>query len=341
MNSETTLHPLITSLARNTDFGTLPFEVRAWPRDDWETGDYVLGQVVSSSYSTRLELSNGREMSSMVGDTVVGAFGTRAATLEAVGDWRDIGEDLLMDAMTAAGLFGRITSKSNFIGDLARLQYQGHVTRAGTKLNMRDFVRTVSPTVAIACPIVLIIGTSMSSGKTMSGRVIVRMLARRGLRVVGAKLTGAGRYRDVLALKDAGAAAVFDFVDSGLPSTVCPVSVYQESLEALLGMIAAERPDVIVAEAGASPLEPYNGKAAMQRIKPHVRCTVLCASDPYAVVGVTQGFGFQPDLVSGVATSTSAGCRVVEELTGLRALNLQDPTSASDLEQLLQTQIGF
>jgi hypothetical protein len=341
MNSGTTIHPLLTSLTRNTDFETSPFEVRAWPRDDWETGDYVLGKVVSAGHTARLELTTGREMSLVAGDTVIGALGIRAATLEAVGDWREIGQDLLMDAMTAAGLFGRITSKSHFIGDLARLQYRGHVTRAGTKMNMRNFVQKVSPTVEFNCPIVLIIGTSMSSGKTMSGRVIVRMLARQGLRVVGAKLTGAGRYRDVLALKDAGAAAVFDFVDSGLPSTVCSVPVYQESLETLIGLIAAERPDVIVAEAGASPLEPYNGKIAMQRILPHVRCTVLCASDPYAVVGVTQGFGFQPDLVSGVATSTSAGCRVVEELTGLRALNLQDSTSASDLEQLLQTQIGF
>ena len=340
MNAVTTTRPLLTSLARNTDFRTSPFAVVPRPRDEWETGDYVLGEVISAN-SARLELTTGRETSPVAGDTVIGALGTRAATLEAVGDWSAIGDDLIMDGMTAAGLFGRITSKSDFIGDVARLRYCGHVTRGETKLNMRDFVRKVSPKVEFDCPIVLIIGTSMSSGKTMSGRIIVRQMARRGLRVVGTKMTGAGHYRDVLALRDAGAAAIFDFVDSGLPSTVCPVSTYQESLDALLDLIAAEQPDVVVAEAGASPLEPYNGNVAVQRIKPYVRCTILCASDPYAVVGVTQGFGFQPDLVSGVATSTSAGCRVVEELSGLRAINLQDPNSGTELNQLLATTIGF
>ena len=79
------------------------------------------------------------------------------------------------------------------------------------------------------------------------------------------------------------------------------------------GLIAdlASRADIVVAEAGASPLEPYNGEALLERIRPHVRCTVLCASDPYAVLGVTRGFGFDPDMVAGVATSTSAGVDVM------------------------------
>ena len=180
-----------------------------------------------------------------------------------------------MDAMTAAGLFGRITSISSFVGGVVRLKYLGHVIRNGAKVTMRDFVKPASPGVEYVCPTVLIIGTSMSSGKTTSGRAIVRMLSRSGLRVVGAKLTGAGRYRDMLALYDAGAAAVFDFVNGGLPSTVCPREKYDAALEVLLGLIAAARPDVVVAEAGASPLEPYNGAAAIERIKPHVR--LYCA----------------------------------------------------------------
>ena len=99
---------------------------------------------------------------------------------------------------------------------------------------------------------------------------------------------------------------IHDFVDVGLPSNVCDSQEFRQSLDSLLSRIAATKPDVLVAEAGASPLEPYNGDVAVERLKDQVRCTVLCASDPYAVVGVTRGFGFDPDLVSGVATSTSA-----------------------------------
>ncbi|MCA9029550.1 MAG: DUF1611 domain-containing protein [Planctomycetaceae bacterium] len=342
MSSISTSRHLLTSLTRIADFGTVPFKVASVPREAWDTGDYVLGEVIGSvSPSSQLELTNGRMMTPMVGDSVVGALGIRAATLEAVGHWQDVGEDGILDCMTSAGLLGRITSRSHYVGSVVRLKYRGHVVRSDNKVTMSQFAPSVDSPVEFNCPCVLIIGTSMSSGKTTSGRVLVRKLVESGLRVVGAKLTGAGRYRDVQAYYDSGASAIFDFVDCGLPSTVCSEDVYRNALEKLLGQIAAATPDVVVVEAGASPLEPYNGDTAVQRIQPHVRCTILCASDPYAVVGVTQGFGFQPDLVTGVATSTSAGCQVVEGLTGLRALNLMDPSSHDELVQLLKTKLGI
>ncbi len=207
---------------------------------------------------------------------------------------------------------------------------------------MQDFVQQpASRGLTISCPVLLLIGTSMSSGKTTSARVIIRRLKGMGLRVVGAKLTGAGRYRDILAMSDAGADAIFDFVDAGLPSTVCDKATYRAALGNLLNRIAEAKPDVLVAEAGASPLEPYNGDVAVAEIRDLVRCTVLCASDPYAVVGVTKGFGFEPDLVSGVATSTSAGVEVIRRLAGRPALNLLDVTSHQELDQLLKDRLGL
>ena len=72
-----------------------------------------------------------------------------------------------------------------------------------------------------------------------------------------------------------------------------------------------------------------------------IRCTVLCASDPYAVVGVTKGFGFEPDLVSGVATSTSAGVEVIRRLAHRPALNLLDVSSHQELDRLLKDRLGL
>ncbi len=334
------MRPLLTSLTRIADFERAPFEIQSWSRNDWATSDYVLGEVLSPVRSTaRLELTTGRETTPSPGDFVIGALGARAATLEAVGNWQHIENDNVMQAMTAAGLFGRITSMSQSIGDFVELRYVGHVTRDGAKVTMQQFVQPEYPPLKYNCATVLIIGTSMSAGKTKTGGVIVRILKQAGLKVVGVKLTGAGRYRDMLAWHDAGADAVFDFVDCGLPSTVCPREEYETALELLLSKVAAVHPDVVVAEAGASPLEPYNGKSATLLIEPHVCCTVLCASDPYAVVGVTQGFGFDPDFVSGVATSTSAGCAVVEELSGLPAINALDPTTRPELERLLLSKV--
>ena len=333
--------PILASLARLSDFDRVPYDICKLPREQWATGDYVVGEIVAPpSPHTGIELTSGRWIEVAQGDTVVGALGIRTATLEAVGDWREIGDDGRMQALTSAGLFARATSISTFVSRLIELEYCGHAVRGGVKARMKDFVPQ-PPESPFDCPTVLIIGTSMSSGKTTAAKVIIRRLKRLGLKVAGAKLTGAGRYRDILAMGDAGADAIFDFVDVGLPSTVCPASEFADSLETLLGFIAQARPDVVVAEAGASPLEPYNGEVVVKRLREQIKCTVLCASDPYAVVGVTKGFGFDPDLVAGVATSTSAGVDVVHKLTGVPAMNLVDPGSSRELDALLKRKLSI
>ena len=239
-----------------------------------------------------------------------------------------------------AGLFGKLTSKSAFLPALLSLTYRGHVLVNGKKSTMRDFV-PVLPEQPFTLPVVLIVGTSMSAGKTSSARLIVRLLKEAGLKVIGAKLTGAGRYRDILSVKDAGADWIFDFVDVGLPSTVCPEEEYRRSLRQLLTRMMATEADVVVAEAGASPLEPYNGATAMAELRQNVRCTVLCASDPYGVVGVTTAFERQPDLVAGAAANTEAGIQLVGKLSGLKALDLLDKQSLPQLRDILKATLGL
>ena len=333
-------HPIFTSLTRISDLATSPFEVQKLPRDRWANGDYVVGRVVSHhNYGSRIELANGRMIEVAYGDELVGAFGVRAATLEAVGGWSDIGENGVMQALTGAGLLGRATSVSPYIATLIDLEYQGHVVRGGQKTMMKDFVDPVTD-VKYDLPTVLIIGTSMSSGKTTVGKIMVRQLSRSGLRVAAVKLTGAGRYRDTLAMQDAGADVIYDFVDGGLPSTVCPPAEYRDALSVVLKKLVDAAPDVVIAEAGASPLEPYSGDVLIEEIRDQVKFTVLCASDPYAVVGVTQGFGFQSDLVAGIATTTSSALELVEKLSGLKALNLLNPDSHAELRELMRAKLG-
>jgi len=71
-----------TSMSRISDLESRPFEVRDLPRYRWETGDYVVGEVISPSGNhLEIELPTGRMMEVMEGDLVVGAFGVRRATL--------------------------------------------------------------------------------------------------------------------------------------------------------------------------------------------------------------------------------------------------------------------
>ncbi len=334
-----------SSLTRISSLSTSEFSVESVARADWATGDYVAAQVEKPVTGfSEIELPTGRMRQVTPGDIVIGALGERYATLEATGTWREVGNDGVMQALTSAGLLGKMTSKSASLPNLLNLRYKGHVHIEGERYSMADCV-SLPPERPFTTPTVLLVGTSMAAGKTTSARVIIRMLEQAGKRVVGAKVTGAGRYRDILSMSDAGADTIFDFVDVGLPSTVFPVDQYLERLDGLTAMIAGVNADVAVIEIGASPLEPYNGEAAIEKIRPQVKCTVLSASDPYAVRGVMDAFDTQPDIVGGVATSTNAGVDLVKQLTGVPAVNWLDPATHPAirrvLEETLEIELGW
>lgn len=327
---------LFGSLARVSDLESREFECEPIPRKQWEAGDYVVGTIaVPRGALSSIELTSGRVIRPVTGDLLLGALGVRHATLEVVGSYEAIGKDLSMELLSASGLLGQATSVSGMLPSLMQVDYRGHAIRGGKKLNMADFAKHPEVEEGYDVSTILIVGTSMSAGKTTSAKLIVRQLKQAGLRVVGTKLTGTGRYRDTLAMSDAGADAIYDFVDVGLPTSVLDPKRYRTHLRDLLGIIAEARPDVVVAEAGASPLEPYNGEVVLDELGKAVSFTVLCASDPYAVVGVMRGYDVIPDLVAGVATSTSAGVELVEKLSGVRALNLLDPESIPELRDML------
>ena len=329
-----TERPILPSVARCSPLHDRPLAVEALGRERWATGDFVAGRVTAATPTAQIELRNGRMRDVLVGDLVIGALGHRHATLEVTGSWEAVGPDGKMQILTSAGLLGAVLSCSPYIGGIISVCYEGHVLLGGTKATMERFVEPV-PTQPWTTPTLLLVGTSMSSGKTTAARVIVRRLVRAGRRVLGAKLTGAGRYRDIQAMADAGAEWVYDFVDVGLPSTVHPASAYRAALDQLLARMAAHPADVAVVEIGSSPLERYNGAAAIAAVRDTVGCTVLCASDPYAVVGAVAAFGFEPDLVSGIATNTEAGLDLLGRLTDVPALNMLDPASHPALDALL------
>jgi hypothetical protein len=329
------------SLSRIADFANSNFDVVKLDRSKWATGDYVEGEVVGIPTGLyKIEDRQGHMVKVEPGDWVVGAFGDRAATLEGVGSWREIGDDGQMHALTSAGLMARFTSYSTLFPEPLGLSYRGHLCRKGAKVRMRDFAITATSH-EFAVPTLLLMGTSMSAGKTTTGRRVCKEMDRAGLFVIGAKLTGAGRYRDILSFSKTGAREIYDFVDVGLPSTIVPEEEFRRAIRPLLDRINERAPDLLVAEAGASPLEPYNGAALMDELGDNVVCTILCASDPYAVVGVQKAFGLTPDLVTGPATTTSAAVELVRKLTGLRGINIIDPAAKPAFREFLEKKLNI
>jgi len=332
--------PLLGSLTRIADLPAWPFPYEEIERPEWAAGDYVLAEVIPHRLEVeRFELASGRSIQPMGGDLLVGAFARRFATLEATGTYEEIGEDGRMACLTEGGCFGKATSLSRFSKPLMPVQYRGHVIVGGGAINMRSFVPE-PPDVAFDLPVVLLAGTSMSAGKTYAGRVAVRQLKELGHTVVAAKLTGAGRWHDTLTMGDAGADFTFDFVDAGLPTSVCPPDEYREAISGLLRRMAATGASVAVIEAGASPLEPYNGGTLADMIADRIAFTILAASDPYAVVGIQAGWGRTFDLVTGPSANTRAGVQLVHELAGLPALDLMDHATHSSVRQRLEKAVG-
>ena len=328
MSTGTATRIVPTTVTRIADLDSRATSVVPISRGRWATGDYVVARVRSFSRTLRqVELPSGRMADLGRGELVMGALGRRAATLEAVGDWRAVTDDGRMQLLTSAGLLGLATSVSPFLPPLVSLDYVGHLHLDGEPTRMQEWVVPAPAGTVFDLPVVLVIGTSMSAGKTESAKVLVAALRDLGHVVVGAKLTGAARYRDPLAMWDAGATAVFDFVDAGLPSTAVPTDQYRAAITTVLGRMATCGADVAVVEAGASPLEEYNGAALADLIGDRICFTLLCASDPYAVAGLISAFGARPDLVAGGAANTTTGIALVDQLSGLEALNLQDPST--------------
>lgn len=328
-----------TSIARITDLDRNPYDVRLLEQSLWESGDYVRTEVTGTrTVLYAIESCTGEMLPVQPGDQVIGALGHREATLEGVGSYLDVKRGN-MHALTSAGLLGVFTSYSTLLPRPLSLHYRGHIVRDNHKITMQQFaIRGDKGSFAV--PTILIIGTSMMAGKTVAGRRLCEIFSSAGLDIVGAKLTGAGRYRDIASFKRAGAAHVFDFVDAGLPSTVVPEQEFRAAIRPLLSHIDKLRPDYLIAETGASPLEPYNVGAAMQELGDNIVCIILAASDPFAVVGVQKAFNVTPDLVIGPAANTSAAVALVRKLADLPAINVIDRDTLPEFTAFLGNKLG-
>ena len=332
---------LYTSLCRIADLVDTPFDIEKLHKDQWTTGDYVAVKIIDpGGMDLQIELPTGRMRGIIAGDLLIGALGERFATLEATGTWREVGDDLKMHVLTAAGLLGKLTSKSVFMPQMMEVEYKGHIQRDSKKVRMEDFVEHV-PDLPYETPTVLFVGTSMSAGKTTSARIVTHLLKLAELKVVGAKLTGAGRFKDILSIKDVGADAVYDFVNVGLPSSIYPRDGFRKKVKQITNRMAREKADIAVVEIGASPLEPYNGDLAINAIRDQIKCVILSASDPYAVYGLMKAFDIVPDIVTGISTNTLAGQTMVEKLCNVRAINMIDAEAMPEIKEILSKTTGF
>ena len=166
---------------------------------------YVLAvRILSdkSSYNTVEDLS-GRMVSLRTGDVLAGVLGSRRALRGYAGEVPShIAVGDVIQVLNLGGILGKCTSENPDIGPPFDAEVLGAVLsfpalgdRVGRPAHIRDFAVPPADRLDSTVPVVYVAGTCMNAGKTVAATEMVRGLARSGLKVAAAKLTGVSLMR--------------------------------------------------------------------------------------------------------------------------------------------------
>jgi hypothetical protein len=174
-----------------------------------------------------------------------------------------------------------------------------------------------------------VVGTAMNAGKTTTVAAMIRGLAKSGLKVGAAKITGTGAGCDRWAMVDAGAEVVLDFTDFGHASTYqVPVAETASILDAAVATLGREGCDVVVVELADGLLFPETAELVEHpRFSRLVSGLVLAAGDSMSA-GYGAGWLTSRDLpllaLAGKLTSSPLMVREVEAACDVPVLALEE-----------------
>lgn len=291
-----------------------------------QVGDVVLAEVVAIGQHQRIERTDGRRADLYPGDPILVAYAERYAPdqFEAVLP-TDLGP---CELVAAGGVAAKVLVKHDRMKQATRIQPIGLAAAAnGTVINLRDHCLP-APSGLVPHPHTLVVvGTSMNSGKTTTAAGLIRGLSLRGLRVGSAKITGTGAGGDVWTMTDAGASPVLDFTAAGYPSTYRIGGPAAGDIgDFLLGHLADVGVDVAVVEI-ADGLFQHETAHLLTAPMVQERCdgVVFAAQDAIgarAGVAHLRSLGVPVRAASGLFTSSPLGIREAENAIDVPILTL-------------------
>lgn len=296
-------------------------------------GDVVLAEVVSIGQHGRLESSTGRRVPLQLGMRVLVAYGPRYAPDQFEAEVpADLGP---CNLVAAGGLAGRVISQNALVKDATELQPLGILLdEHNERISTRDVLNTERLAVPASAPplALVVVGSSMNSGKTTTCRTAVAGFAAADLRVGAVKVTGSGAGNDTWAYLDSGAHRVLDFTDFGYPSTWGVsvdelVTVFERSLDAL-----AADCDVVVVEIADGLLQPETAALLKHpRVRARMDGLLFASVDALGAIAGMQWLheqGLDPFAVTGLVTASPLAVRELTGATGFTTLSSQDLRSA-------------
>ncbi len=327
-------------------------EIRVSSEIPCEEGVVVAVRILTDKRAyDQLELPSGRLARVKKGDVVAGALGHRDAVFGYAGR---IPESLApgdrIQMLNMGGVLGVCEGYSPAVGPPFECEVIGSVLHfpilgerigvparvGGEKLEAEPVLETKG------VPVVAMVGTCMSAGKTAAACALVRAFTHGGMRIHAFKATGVSLRRDVLAMEDAGAVETAIFTDLGIVTTTDGKA--PAITRTLLTRLCEGSPDAIVVELGDGLLGTYGVKAILgdSGIRDSFTAVVLAANDPTAAWGgvriLRDEYGIEPTAVTGPATDNRAGSSILEKSLDVTAYNAR--TEIDELSAHVREAIG-
>lgn len=230
--------------------------------DNPKSGDIVVVEVLDSScgYPT-VENMNGRNVTVYDKDILIGVLGSRKSGTNIYGAVPEskINAGDTLEILAQGGLIGLCIHADSFQRKTRAMPVKvlGFVQGEENKVeNIINFVDINDIKIQGSVPTIVIFGTSAEAGKTTLMCNMLNTLKKDfKMRVGCIKVCGTGRYKDLLAYKDAGADLSADFVDFGLVSTYdLQTDEYIKIVEKMYD-VAKEKVEILLIEVGGDLLE--------------------------------------------------------------------------------------
>jgi hypothetical protein len=301
-------------------------------------GQLVAAEVLKIGKHTAIEERSGLSVRIFPGDRIIGAFGNRYATDQYEG-YVPRRSSRRCDLLSIGGVCGSVASRHDGVRAPTRLRILGLVGDGnGQPVNQRQFAVEPGPTAGTG-KVILVIGASMSSGKTTLAGALVRGLISSGLRVAAGKLTGTAAGKDPRFYQSCGANPVLDFIDAGYPSTyMLEQDELREMTTRLLSRLRALSPDYVVLEVADGI---FQRETAMLLRSPEFRTAVdhvfFAANDSLSAesgVRHLRQYGFPLRAISGLVTRGPLMMREAEAATGVPCLTPDRIADGAALELL-------
>ncbi len=305
------------------------------------SGDLVLARVNAIGQHSRLERIDGRRAHLFVGDEIILCYGNRYAPdqFEAV-----VPDDLGPCHLAAAGgIAAKMLNKHKKMKQPTRITPLGLLgDKSGQPLNLNGWKLPKLPYQSPAPLTLVVVGSSMNSGKTTTVANLIHGFTKQGLQVAAAKLTGTGAGCDYWQMLDAGAMPVLDFVDAGYSSTYKASLVeLAEIAETLIDFLAHSGAEVRILEIADGLFQQETaallGLPAFSQLLDGILFAAADSMGAQAGVNWLQQKRLPVLAVSGVITSSPLATREAEATIGLPIYPTSSLVERATVETILDT----